>query len=178
MAIPAASAVPIRHEVYAIFIVFFPLPGASPRVAGAWGGPAAPVIAGHECSPMRALLSAFALSFTLLVAGEGSGHAALDGASPGIPPLEVLVFEHADCTYCRAFRRDVLPRFRQQANAAPLRFVDIAKNGTADLALKTRIDTVPTVVVMRDGREIDRIVGYWGPINFFRMLSHILATIE
>lgn len=129
---------------------------------------------------MRAVLSALAVSLTLLIAGEGSSRAALDAAPAGTPPLEVLVFEHTDCTYCRVFRRDVLPKYRQavQPDAAPLRFVDVAKSDTTSLALRTRIDTVPTVVVMRDGREVDRIVGYWGPTNFFRMLSHILAKIE
>ena len=126
------------------------------------------------------LLSAFAVSMVVLLMGEGSGRAALDSAPTRTPPLEVLVFEHTDCTYCRVFRRDVLPKYRQAvpADTAPLRFVDIAKSDTASLALKTRIDTVPTVVVMRDGREVDRIVGYWGPTNFFRMLSYILAKIE
>ena len=57
----------------------------------------------------------------------------------------------------------------------PLRFVDMSTTDTSSLGLNARIDTVPTAVVMRDGREVDRIVGYWGPTNFFIVLSHILA---
>jgi len=74
----------------------------------------------------------------------------------------------------------VLPMYRQAvpADAAPLRFVDIAAAGADSLALRARIDTVPTVVVMRDGREVDRIVGYWDPASFFKMLSHIIAGME
>jgi len=34
------------------------------------------------------------------------------------------------------------------------------------------------VVVMRDGQEIGRIVGYWGPTNFFKMLAHLLGQID
>jgi len=91
-----------------------------------------------------------------------------------------LVFEHPDCVYCRVFRRDVLPKYHEavRADAAPLRFVDIATGDTASLGLNARIDTVPTAVVMRDGREVDRIVGYWGPTNFFKLLSHILMRME
>ncbi len=130
---------------------------------------------------MRALLSAIAACLLLLLAAQGSGRAALDAAAPRTPTLEVLVFEHPDCTYCRIFRRDVLPKYHRAALAAhavPLRFVDIAKSDTGGLALKARIDTVPTAVVMRDGVEVDRIVGYWGPDNFFKLLAHILARME
>jgi thioredoxin-related protein len=94
--------------------------------------------------------------------------------------MEVLVFEHPDCTYCRIFRRDVLPRYREAmpADTVPLRFVDIATNDTGSLGLKRRIDMVPTAVLMRDGHEVDRIAGYWGPDNFFKLLTHMLGRME
>ena len=126
---------------------------------------------------MRALVSALAACLMLLLASQGAGQARFDASPAGPPAVEVLVFEHPDCVYCRVFRSDVLPRYRQ-TDAAPLRFVDIATSDTASLGLKARIDTVPTAVVMRDGREVDRIVGYWGPTNFLKLLSHILARME
>ncbi len=65
-----------------------------------------------------------------------------------------------------------------RSDAAPLRFVDIQASKTGSLALNGRIDTLPTVVVMRDGLEVGRIVGYWGPTNFFKMLAHLLGTVD
>jgi thioredoxin-related protein len=129
---------------------------------------------------MRALLSASAALLLLLLASQVSGRAGLEIGPARTSAVEVLVFEHPDCVYCRVFRRDVLPKYRDavRADAAPLRFVDIATGDTASLGLNTRIDTVPTAVVMRDGREVDRIVGYWGPTNFFKLLSHILTRME
>jgi thioredoxin-related protein len=129
---------------------------------------------------MRSLLSVFAIALGLVLALLGAGHAALDLAPAPARKVEVLVFEHADCIYCRVFRRDVLPRYREtvRTNAAPMRFVDIVKSDASALGLNSRIDTVPTAVVMRDGREVDRIVGYWGPANFLQLLSHILARTE
>jgi Thioredoxin-like domain len=129
---------------------------------------------------MRVLLSALAASLMFVLVSQGSGRAGLDAAPARTPTLEVLVFEHTDCVYCRVFRRDVLPKYHQAlpANVAPLRFVDIAKDDTASLGLNSRIDTLPTAVVMRNGREVDRIVGYWGPTGFFQLLSHILAKLE
>jgi len=129
---------------------------------------------------MRALLSAVAASLMLLLMSQDWGRAGLDAAPASTPSLEVLVFEHADCVYCRVFRRDVLPQYHQAvgSNVAPLRFVDIAKDDTDSLGLNSRIDTLPTAVVMRNGREVDRIVGYWGPTGFFQLLSHILAKMQ
>ena len=110
-----------------------------------------------------------------------ASRAALNVAAPAsAPAVELLVFERADCTYCRVFRRDVLPQYRQavREDAVPLRFVDIDKSDLGNLALKRRIDTLPTAVLMKNGSEVDRIVGYWGPDNFFKLLAHMLARME
>lgn len=129
---------------------------------------------------MRVTFSALAAFLTLLLLGQGLGRAGLEAGPARTPAVEVLVFEHPDCVYCRVFRRDVLPKYHEamRAEAAPLRFVDIVTGDTASLGLNARIDTVPTAVVMRDGREVDRIVGYWDPVNFFQLLSRILTRME
>ena len=113
-----------------------------------------------------------------LMLGIGVSWASLDHRGAGAPTVEVVVFEHPDSISCRQFRNDVLPKYDQaMRTAAPLRFVDVAIDGTASLGLNKPIEVVPTVAVMRDGREIDRIVGYWGSTNFFVLLSHILARM-
>jgi thioredoxin-related protein len=90
------------------------------------------------------------------------------------------VFEVDGCTMCDVFRRDVLPQYQSGAAAAraPLRFVDINKTDPDTLALRGRVLQVPTAVLMQDGREFDRITGYVGPSNFFRMLDWLLARAE
>jgi thioredoxin-related protein len=131
---------------------------------------------------MRTVLSALVAGFIVLLSWHATGRAAVDGvAAPRVPPMEVLVFEHPDCTYCRIFRRDVLPRYREAMptdTVPPLRFVDIVESDTDNLGLKRRIDMVPTVVLMRNGNEVDRIAGYWGPENFFKLLTGMLARME
>ncbi len=130
---------------------------------------------------MRSLIAAAAALLLLLSAGPDTSRAALNAAAPAATPLvELLVFERADCAYCRVFRRDVLPQYRQavREDAVPLRFVDIDTSDLGSLALKRRIDTLPTAVLMKNGSEVDRIVGYWGPDNFFKLLAHILARME
>ena len=34
------------------------------------------------------------------------------------------------------------------------------------------------LTLMKDGREVDRVSGYWGPDNFFKMLAHIMMKAE
>jgi thioredoxin-related protein len=129
---------------------------------------------------LRCLLSAVAAALLLLLACNGAGRAALDATAQTSGSVELLVFEHADCTYCRVFRRDVLPKYKNSAPAAsvPLRFVDIEKSDTSALGLKSRIHVVPTAVLMKEGNEVDRIVGYWGPDNFFKLLAQMLIKAE
>jgi thioredoxin-related protein len=90
--------------------------------------------------------------------------------------LEVLVFEIDNCIYCGLFRRDVAPTYTSspRAKVAPMRFVDVNAPGIDRLALKAPIDTVPTVLVIENGREVGRIAGYVGPEIFFHSLSQIL----
>ena len=129
---------------------------------------------------MRAFIFAIACLLLLLSIGQHVGRAALSFAPAHTPAVELLVFERAACVYCRVFRRDVLPQYRHAVrdDAVPLRFIDIDEIDTAGLALKGRIDTLPTAVLMKDGREVDRIVGYWAPNTFFKLLSHILARMD
>lgn len=123
------------------------------------------------------------LSVVLLVLGAfsigSSGYAARDTAPPATP-LELIVFEVDGCDFCEVFRRDVLPQYKSApaAKRAPIRFVDINKVDTDKMALRSNVTTVPTVVLMQDGREFDRITGYVGPSNFFRMISYMLERIE
>jgi hypothetical protein len=72
----------------------------------------------------------------------------------------------------------VLPRYQQGLAAElPIHFVDIAASGNEGSGLGRKVDMLPTVVLMLGGREIDHIVGYWGPENFFKLLAHMRAKV-
>jgi len=113
---------------------------------------------------MRSLLCLFAAVAICALAGGTTGRAALDPvASARGPDVELLVYEHHDCVYCQLFRRDVLPRYQQAvAMELPIRFVDIAVSGNEGPGLSRKVDMLPTAVLMLEGREIDRLVGYYG----------------
>ena len=129
---------------------------------------------------MRAVVAAVAAALVLGLAIHGPGRAAVDAAIGTRTSMELLVFEHPDCNYCQVFRHRVAPRYRQstQEAEAPLRFVDVTGTDTDRLALKSAITMVPTAVLMKDGREVDRIAGYWGSDNFFKIVTYIIGRAE
>lgn len=89
---------------------------------------------------------------------------------------ELLVFEAKGCTYCFIFRRDVVPNYLQSPRArdVPMRFIDVRKADMSQLPLRAPLTTLPTVVLMQNGREVDRITGYMGPEPFFHMVSRLM----
>jgi thioredoxin-related protein len=115
----------------------------------------------------------------VLLSGQGLGRAAVD-TSAAKAGMELVVFEHPDCTTCPIFRSVVAPRYQNspQGAEAPLRFVDIVRADTSRYDLNAPITMVPTAVLIKNGREVDRIAGYWGPDNFFKMMAYIIAKAE
>ena len=72
----------------------------------------------------------------------------------------------------------MLPRYRQSPRAAelPIRFVDVNEADTSKMKLIAPIQMVLTMVMMKDGQEVDRISGYTGPDNFFLLVSKMLRA--
>lgn len=121
---------------------------------------------------LSAVLLALAVSF-------GMAHpldAARDLTAKPISRLELLVIEVAGCTVCELVRSHIQPAYEASPHArrVPMRYVDITSIDELALGLETRVSTVPTIVLMRDGKELDRISGYTGPTNFFAVLTEML----
>ena len=129
--------------------------------------------------PLTAVLLLTIMSLGTMSLGP-LGHAARDKAAVATSSLELIVFEVDGCDYCEVFRRDVLPQYKAApvATRAPIRFVDINKVEIEKMSLRGSVTSVPTVVLMQDGREFDRITGYVGPSNFFHMIVYMLDRID
>lgn len=126
---------------------------------------------------MRTSVVAASLAAAILL---GMGPNRLDAArDPGTtitPRSELLVLEVRNCSVCSLVRQNIQPAYElsPQARDVPMRYVDITSIDELKLGLKSRVDTVPTIVLMRDGREVSRITGYTGPTLFFKALSHMM----
>jgi thioredoxin-like negative regulator of GroEL len=91
---------------------------------------------------------------------------------------EIVVFEAENCTYCSAFRSQIPPNYRQSPRAGelPIRFVDVNATGVDRMKLIAPIQMVPTVVMMKNGQEVDRIQGYTGPDLFHQLVTKMLQA--
>lgn len=131
---------------------------------------------------MRRFIAPLVLAAALMLAPMPASHAARDQESDlpaGTARLSLVVIEAEGCIYCRLFRRDVLPGYKTSARSKelPIRFLDINEAEGGSLALSGPVDLVPTVVLIRDGREIGRIPGYVGPENFYHTVNYLLGTV-
>jgi thioredoxin-related protein len=93
---------------------------------------------------------------------------------------ELVMFEAAGCPYCARWNREIAPIYPKTAEGkrAPLRRVDIAGPRPADLAGVANIVYTPTFVLLEDGHEIGRIVGYSGDEIFWSLLAELFAKLD
>lgn len=118
-----------------------------------------------------------------IVVGAAAAHvrAARDDSSPASASrLELVVFEVRSCLICSLVHQHIHPLYQQspQSRTAPMRFVDLNEVDEKALGLTTPITTVPTIVLMEEGREVARLTGYTGPEIFFQALGAMLARAE
>ena len=90
--------------------------------------------------------------------------------------LEIVVFEIADCAYCDIFRNRIGRKYRKSDffDRAPLRFVDLESDGTAGMPLKRAVTTAPTIVVLFQGREVERVEGVPDAARFFKFVAQLI----
>jgi thioredoxin-related protein len=120
----------------------------------------------------------FIFIVAVLALGAAPVRAVVDLETAAIPEgrKELLVVEIDNCIYCGLFRREVALVYKSsvRARAVPMRFVNINAPDVDRLILESPIDSVPTVLVVENGREVGRIAGYVGPEIFFHSLQLLL----
>jgi peptide methionine sulfoxide reductase msrA/msrB len=88
---------------------------------------------------------------------------------------QLIVFEAADCAYCRQFKAEVLDRW--QADVAVARTLSAAPPG--GWVLEKALFATPTIVLFENGREVSRFTGYDGDSKrFWKWLGLRLLTPE
>ncbi len=94
--------------------------------------------------------------------------------------VELVVIEDDNCVYCTVFRSSILPSYQSspRAKSAPMRFLNWTDEATGKLSLKAPLTTLPTVVILRDHKELDRIPGLVAPDDFFHILDQVLSRTD
>lgn len=100
-------------------------------------------------------------------------------ASPA-QAAELLMFREDGCPYCAEWEReigDIYP-LTAEAERAPLRRVDLHGPPPGDVSLDGEIRYTPTFVLVEDGEEVDRIIGYPSEEAFWGLLGEMLERLS
>lgn len=111
--------------------------------------------------------------FFLLAISIGSAGPAKAADSRG----HLVMITSSHCPWCEAFEDDVGKGYNltEEALIYPLRRHDFYKAMPDDLAHLTPATMTPTFIVVRDGAEVGRIIGYPGAELFWWRLSEFTA---
>jgi thioredoxin-like negative regulator of GroEL len=128
---------------------------------------------------MRIVLAAI-LGFMLSGLGPDTSRAKPNADIESATRTEVVVFEIGGCSYCTAFRDSLGARYLASTTnaAAPLRYVDLGKLAPDAFQLRGEITRVPTVVLLQDGKEVDRVEGYPVPEALFGMVRSRIGPVS
>lgn len=98
------------------------------------------------------------------------------GAGPLPGGVRLVMVETASCVYCLRWHKEVGPYYAasEVGRRAPLVRRDL---GDPSLDGLRKIVYTPTFVLVRDGEEIDRLVGYPGAQYFWSELDEMLAKL-
>ena len=86
---------------------------------------------------------------------------------------ELLMFDTDGCFWCQMWKDDVGGYYHKtrEGRTAPLRIVDLDAPMPPDLRWLRGVRASPTFVLIDDGREIGRIVGYPGEDRFWMLMA-------
>jgi thioredoxin-related protein len=101
----------------------------------------------------------------------------------GVHPLasaELVMFESPECEWCEIWHEEVgiIYAKTEEAKTAPLVRMDIDNPRNGPLENIRPVVYTPTFVLMQDGHEVGRILGYPGEDFFWAMLGEIVAKIK
>jgi thioredoxin-related protein len=93
---------------------------------------------------------------------------------------ELLMFESDSCEWCEMWHEEIGVVYAKTAEAkiAPLRRVSIEDPTPGDLVHVRAVHYTPTFVVMENGEEVGRILGYPGEDFFWGLLDIELKKLE
>jgi hypothetical protein len=125
----------------------------------------------HISRPGKYLARWFAV-LAFILAGATAAH--------GAGRVELLMFESSTCEWCDLWRAEIGPVYPKtdEGKIAPLRVISIHAEQPADLKAINGIVYTPTFVLWDGQREIGRILGYSGEIQFWGLLEVLLRKLK
>ena len=98
-------------------------------------------------------------------------------ATPAIS-AELIVVDQANCPYCERFEREIAPAWpnTDEGRDVPLRHVNLHADWPADLSAVNRATLTPTFILVENGQEQGRLVGYAGDEHFWFLIGQLLES--
>jgi len=92
---------------------------------------------------------------------------------------QLIMFESSSCEWCEIWHEEIGVAYQKtpEGKFAPLRRIDIADDLPRDLAKLGLPNFTPTFILMENGKEILRIIGYPGEEFFWDLLVTGLIKI-
>ena len=103
----------------------------------------------------------------------------LTGAAKTAFAAELVMFESDSCEWCEIWNKQIGLVYAKTSEGkfAPLRRVDISDDLPADLKKLKSARFTPTFVVIDQGREVGRILGYPGEAHFWALLEELVGKL-
>jgi len=102
------------------------------------------------------------------------------GAANPARAAELLMFERDGCVWCQRWNREIAPVYDKtdEAKVLPLRRINIDRDKAMGVTLESPVRFTPTFVVVDEGREVTRIVGYRNDESFWGLLGGMAAKLR
>lgn len=91
--------------------------------------------------------------------------------------LELIYVDRSGCPWCHRFEQEAMGPYRlsELGQAAPLRRFSLDNGQPALRGLDEPVRFTPTFILLRDGREAARIIGYRDNATFFGLIERHVA---
>jgi len=101
------------------------------------------------------------------------------GPMPKANALELVMFRQAFCEACTLWDKEIGQVYgkTKRGQQAPIRNIDIHAERPQEFARIGAVVYTPTFVLVDDGQEIGRIVGYGGEDFFWGLLDQLLERL-
>ena len=90
---------------------------------------------------------------------------------------ELLMVEQPGCVYCARWDKEIAPAYPHtvEGRTAPLRRIELDAPLPEDIVLDGRPVVTPTFILLVDGKEKGRLLGYAGDQYFWYLLDNMMG---
>ncbi len=91
----------------------------------------------------------------------------------------LIMFEEDGCPYCDLWKEQIGPIYPKTSEGAiaPIMMLDISEPLPEGISINSRPIYTPTFVLIDDGQEIDRLLGYPGEDFFWFLVDKMLDKL-